>query len=109
MTGVHNTAEESSHAGGLMSGIATQARTRVRDWRHRASDMLFGGNRSTIDTIRMAPPPSPLAPVDLTDPLAIHRVTDVAARVGDLLLCSGTGNSDAKAQILAVTDRKSVV
>jgi uncharacterized membrane protein YjjP (DUF1212 family) len=71
--------------------------------RHRASDLLFGGNRSTIDTIRMAPPPSPLAPVDLTDPLAIHRVTDVAARIGDLLLSSGTGNSDTKAQILAVT------
>lgn len=72
-------------------------------WRRRLSNIFFGGSRSTIDTIRMAPPPSPLAPVDLSDPLEIHRVTDVAARIGDLLLGSGTGNSDTKAQILAVT------
>lgn len=82
-----------------MNGIETQTTT----WRNRIADLLSGGNRSTIDTIRMAPPPSPLAPVDLTDPLAIYRVTDVAARIGDLLLSSGTGNSDTKAQILAVT------
>lgn len=86
-----------------MGGIATRTLTQMTNLRHRASDMLFGGNRSTIDTIRMAPPPSPLAPVDLTDPLSIHRVTDVAARIGDLLLSSGSGNSDTKAQILAVT------
>ncbi|WP_297006540.1 threonine/serine exporter ThrE [uncultured Corynebacterium sp.] len=86
-----------------MGGSETLARTRLAQWRRQASDLLFGGNRSTIDTIRMAPPPSPLAPVDLTDPLAIHRVTDVAARIGDLLLSSGTSNSDTKAQILAVT------
>lgn len=65
-----------------MGGIATRTLTQMTNLRHRASDMLFGGNRSTIDTIRMAPPPSPLAPVDLTDPLSIHRVTDVAARIG---------------------------
>lgn len=81
----------------------TRIRARASRWLHRASDVLFGGNRSTIDTIRTAPPPSPLAPVDLTDPVAVHRVTDVAARIGDLLLCSGTGNSDTRAQILAVT------
>lgn len=86
-----------------MTGIVTRMRTRARSVRNAAVDLLAGGNRSTIDTIRMAPPPSPLAPVDLTDPLAVHRVTDVAARIGDLLLGSGTGNSDTKAQILAVT------
>ncbi|WP_245557374.1 threonine/serine exporter ThrE [Corynebacterium terpenotabidum] len=76
---------------------------RLTSLRNRASGLLAGGNRSTIDTIRMAPPPSPLAPVDLTDPLAVHLVTDVAIRIGDLLLSSGTGNSDTKAQILAIT------
>ncbi|HCT15485.1 threonine/serine exporter ThrE [Corynebacterium nuruki] len=71
--------------------------------RHRLSDLLFSGNRATIDTIRTAPPPSPLAPVDLTDPREVHRVTDLAARIGDLLLASGTSNTDTKAQLLAVT------
>lgn len=74
--------------------------TRVRN---RASAMLFSGNRSTIDTIRTAPPPSPLAPVNLTDTAQVHRVMDTAARIGDLLLAAGTGNTDAKAQVRAVT------
>lgn len=86
-----------------MTGIVTRMRTGARTVRNATADFLAGGNRSTIDTIRTAPPPSPLAPVDLTDPLAVHRVTDVAARIGDLLLCAGSGNSDAKAQILAIT------
>lgn len=68
----------------------------------RASDMLFTGNRATIDGIRLAPPPTPLAPVNLTDPEEIHRVLNLAARIGDQLLAAGTGNSDAKAEIKAI-------
>jgi uncharacterized membrane protein YjjP (DUF1212 family) len=71
--------------------------------RNKVSAMLFSGNRSTIDTIRTAPPPSPLAPVDLTDTAQVHLVMDTAARIGDLLLAAGTGNTDAKAQVKAVT------
>lgn len=70
---------------------------------NKGSDLLFSGNRATIDAIRMAPPPSPLAPVDLSDPTEVHAVLDLAVRVGDLLLASGTGNTDARAQIMAVT------
>ncbi len=51
----------------------------------------------------MAPPPSPLAPVDFNDPVKIHAVLNLAGRIGDLLLGSGTGNSDTKAQIRAIT------
>ncbi|AKE40767.1 threonine export carrier [Corynebacterium kutscheri] len=60
------------------------------------------GRIATIDAIKAAPPPSPLAPVDLTDPAQVAAVIDVAARIGDLLLSSGTSNRDAKAQIHAV-------
>ncbi|MBC2681244.1 threonine/serine exporter family protein [Corynebacterium sp. 4HC-13] len=51
----------------------------------------------------MAPPPSPLAPIDFTDTAKIHAVLNLAGRIGDLLLSAGTGNSDAKAQIRAIT------
>lgn len=81
-------------------GSVSNTLTRVRN---RASAMLFSGNRSTIDTIRTAPPPSPLAPVKLTDSAQVHRVMDTAARIGDLLLAAGTGNTDAKAQVRGVT------
>lgn len=76
---------------------------RIRQARHRLADVVFTGNRSTIDAIRTAPPPSPLAPVDLSEPKTVHTVMDLAARIGDLLLSSGTGNSDTKAQILGIT------
>lgn len=76
---------------------------RITSLRNRAYDLVSGGNKSTIDTIRTAPPPSPLAPVNLTDPAEVHRVMDTAARIGDLLLASGTSNTDTRAQIRAVT------
>lgn len=60
------------------------------------------GRIATIDAAKAAPPPSPLAPVDLTDPAQVAGVMDIAARVGDILLSSGTGNNDVKAQIHAV-------
>ncbi|RAV31356.1 amino acid export carrier protein [Corynebacterium heidelbergense] len=66
------------------------------------ADVLFTGNRATIDAIRTAPPPSPLAPVDLRDPVVVHSVLDLAGRIGDLLLSAGTGNSDTKAQLRGI-------
>ena len=60
------------------------------------------GRIATIDAAKAAPPPSPLAPVDLTDPAQVSGVMDIAARIGDILLSSGTGNNDVKAQIHAV-------
>ncbi|MGO1948497.1 MAG: threonine/serine exporter ThrE [Mycobacteriaceae bacterium] len=80
-----------------------RVKQRVTALRNRTYDVLSGGHKSTIDTIRTAPPPSPLAPVNLTDTGEVHRVMDTAARIGDLLLAAGTGNTDAKAQIKAIT------
>ncbi|WP_231580510.1 threonine/serine exporter ThrE [Corynebacterium kalinowskii] len=61
------------------------------------------GHIATIDAAKAAPPPSPLAPIDLTDPGQVAGVMHIAARIGDILLMSGTGNNDTKAQIHAVT------
>lgn len=66
-------------------------------------DRLRSGRTATIDVVKAAPPPSPLAPVDLTDHGQVSAVMDLAARIGDILLSSGTGNNDTKAQIKAVT------
>jgi uncharacterized membrane protein YjjP (DUF1212 family) len=97
---------EARHRGRAQKGEDSSVgsvRNRITSLRNRTYDLISGGNKSTIDTIRTAPPPSPLAPVNLTDPKEIHRVMDTAARIGDLLLSAGTGNTDAKAQIRAVT------
>lgn len=64
---------------------------------------LRSGRVATIDAVKAAPPPSPLAPVDLTDHTQVSTVMDLAARIGDILLSSGTGNNDTKAHIHAVT------
>lgn len=67
------------------------------------------GRIATIDAIKAAPPPSPLAPVDLTDQGQVAAVMDVAARVGDILLSSGTSNRDTVVQIYAVTSAYGLV
>lgn len=67
------------------------------------STFTASGRIATIDAAKAAPPPSPLAPVDLTDQAQVAAVMDIAARIGDILLSSGTSNSDTRAQIHAVT------
>ncbi|GAB3945673.1 threonine/serine exporter ThrE [Corynebacterium tapiri] len=70
----------------------------------RLSALLPGSGRlATVDTARAAPPPSPLAPIDLQDPKQVAGIMEIGARVGDILLSSGTGNQDVRAQIRAVT------
>lgn len=76
---------------------------RIREWRHDPT------RAATIDTAKASPPPSPLAPVDLTDHAQVAGVMDIAARIGDILLSSGTSNSDTKAQIHAVTSAYGLV
>lgn len=61
------------------------------------------GPVATIDQARTSPPPSVLAPVDLTDPVQVAAVMNIGARVGEILIANGTTSSDAKAQIHAVT------
>ncbi|MCS4491907.1 threonine/serine exporter ThrE [Corynebacterium sp. ES2715-CONJ3] len=64
---------------------------------------MQGGRYSTIDTAKAAPPPSPLAPIDLTNPVEVAGVMDLAARIGDIFLSAGTSNRDTVAYIQAVT------
>lgn len=61
------------------------------------------GPVATIDQARTSPPPSVLAPVDLTDPAQVAAVMTIGARVGEILIANGTTSSDTKAQIHAVT------
>lgn len=70
---------------------------RFRSWRDRPA------HAATIDTAKASPPPSPLAPVDLNNENQVVGVMDIAARIGDILLSSGTSNNDTKAYIHAVT------
>lgn len=70
---------------------------RFRQWRTNPEHI------ATIDAAQAAPPPSPFAPVDLTDPAQVSGVMDIAARIGDILLSSGTSNRDTRTQIHAVT------
>ncbi|WP_051866945.1 threonine/serine exporter ThrE [Corynebacterium atypicum] len=68
-------------------------------WKNRRA------NTETLATVDVAQsaPPSPLAPIDLTDRAQVAAVMDIAARIGDILLSSGTSNADTKAQIRLVT------
>lgn len=61
------------------------------------------GRISTVDAAKAAPPPSPLAPIDLSDHHQVAGVMNLAARIGDILLSSGTSNNDTRVQIRAVT------
>ena len=68
-------------------------------------EMLRGSRQrvATIDAARTSPPPSVLAPVDLTDPTQVAAVMTIAARIGEILIANGTTSSDAIAQIRTVT------
>ncbi|WP_066524285.1 threonine/serine exporter ThrE [Corynebacterium bouchesdurhonense] len=68
-------------------------------------DRLRGSGQrvATIDAARTSPPPSVLAPVDLTDPTQVAAVMMIAARIGEILIANGTTSSDAIAQIRTVT------
>lgn len=68
-------------------------------------ESIDGKRRSvaTIDEVRTSPPPSVLAPVDLTDPAQVAAVMNIAARIGSILITNGTTSSDARASIHTVT------
>ncbi|KAA0923429.1 MULTISPECIES: threonine/serine exporter ThrE family protein [Rhodococcus] len=58
---------------------------------------LTGERRATIDTPTAAP--SPLRPIDLTDDASVAEVLDLAVRVGEVLLASGTAAMDTATQV----------
>lgn len=78
-------------------GFVVSLLDKLRSWNSSS------GRLATIDTVKAAPPPSPLAPIDLTDPAQVAAVMDLAARIGDILLSAGTSNRDTRAQVHAVT------
>ncbi|MEV0947665.1 threonine/serine exporter family protein [Rhodococcus sp. NPDC049939] len=53
---------------------------------------LTGNSRATVDVVTAAP--SPLQPIDLTDDAAVAEVLDLAVRIGEVSLASGTGAMD---------------
>lgn len=80
----------------------THLKDRFRGWAGKLGSGFFGDARThiaTIDAAQAAPPPSPLAPVDLTDPAQVTGVMEIAARIGEILICAGSSNADARSQI----------
>ncbi|WP_374068609.1 threonine/serine exporter family protein, partial [Rhodococcus sp. CX] len=53
--------------------------------------------RATVDAVTEAP--APLQPIDLTDDATVAEALDVAVRVGEVLLASGTGAIDTSDQV----------
>ncbi len=49
---------------------------------------------ATIDDARTSPPPSVLAPINLTDPAEVAAVMNIAARIGEILIANATTSSD---------------
>lgn len=60
-------------------------------------DRVLGTRRATIDAVTEAP--APLQPIDLTDDAVVAEALDVAVRVGEVLLASGTGAIDTAEQV----------
>lgn len=58
---------------------------------------LTGHRQATIDAVTAAP--TPLQPIDLTDDATVAEVLDLALRVGEVLLASGTAAMDTAEQV----------
>ncbi|MBF6140934.1 threonine/serine exporter family protein [Nocardia farcinica] len=58
---------------------------------------MVADRQATADTIIAAP--APLQPIDLTDDAKVAEVLDLAVRVGEVVLASGTGVMDTTTQV----------
>ncbi|MFC9898330.1 threonine/serine exporter ThrE family protein [Nocardia sp. NPDC127579] len=63
----------------------------------QAVEAVVGDRQATVDTIVAAP--TPLQPIDLTDDASVAEVLDLAVRVGEVVLASGTGVMDTTNQV----------
>ncbi|WP_375540288.1 threonine/serine exporter ThrE family protein [Nocardia sp. XZ_19_385] len=63
----------------------------------QAVGVLVGDRQATVDTIVSAP--APLQPIDLSDDARVAEVLDLAVRVGEVVLASGTGVMDTTNQV----------
>ncbi|MBF4997035.1 threonine/serine exporter family protein [Nocardia sp. BSTN01] len=61
------------------------------------TDRLVAQRRATVDSVVEAP--APLKPIDLTDDAAVTEVLDLAERVGEVVLASGTAVTDTSTQV----------
>ncbi len=91
-----NSTEDTSTTSGVMDEDSTVHGILTGDF---PDGYLNTDHVATVDTAMAAPPPSPLAPVDLTDPAQVTGVMEIAARIGEILIFSGSSNSDARAQV----------
>lgn len=72
----------------------------MRDYIRRGLNRLLGTAQATIDTIEPGSiVVAPRKPIDLHDEAAITEVLDLAARIGAVLLDSGTGAIDTRDQV----------
>ena len=77
----------------------------MREYIGRLRRRLVGPAQATIDTIEPGSiAVTPRKPVDLYDEAAITEVLDLAARIGGLLLDSGTGANDTREQVAFVAN-----
>ncbi|MEU6564322.1 threonine/serine ThrE exporter family protein [Nocardia nova] len=61
------------------------------------TDQLVAQRRATVDSVVEAP--APLRPIDLSDDAAVTEVLDLAERVGEVVLSSGTAVTDTSTQV----------
>ncbi|MFF0490368.1 threonine/serine exporter ThrE family protein [Nocardia sp. NPDC004068] len=71
--------------------------TRLRHWAGRVVGRLVAERQATVDAV--VPAPTPLQPIDLTDDARVTQVLDLAERVGDVVLASGTSVMDTTTQV----------
>lgn len=72
----------------------------MREYIRRGLNRILGSAQATIDTIEPGRiVVAPRKPIDLRDEAAITEVLDLAARVGAVLLDSGTGAIDTRDQV----------
>lgn len=67
---------------------------RAVDW---VTDRIVAERIATVDAVVEAP--APLKPIDLSDDAAVTQVMDLAERVGEVVLASGTAVTDTSTQI----------
>ncbi len=63
----------------------------------RVVDRLVAERKATADAVVEAP--APLQPIDLTDDARVTQVLDLAERVGEVVLASGTAVTDTTTQV----------
>ncbi|MEZ5210418.1 threonine/serine ThrE exporter family protein [Gordonia sp. (in: high G+C Gram-positive bacteria)] len=75
----------------------------MREYIRRGLNRILGSDQATIDTIEPGRiVVTPRKPIDLHDEAAITEVLDLAARIGAVLLDSGTGAIDTRDQVAFV-------